>query len=255
MHVEGFCDIVLFTTLKEREETSGKKTYITDYTFYFFNIDYEALKTTTPSFQVAFVEGVGTGEEEYNDNEDIIGDLALEQITSDDSYGDVIAMEDVYTYNKKASKGDFVMIDLGAKIDGTSFEKINNGLNSPCVYSVKLDQTNYKSNENEESSSKYFEDFENATFLIYQLKSENGTSVAVPIVEGTIENILSGKDSDKFQLKGYDHALHKVPTFVRYTWTTITIYTGIAFVVSAVLGVLFYLIWVDEKQPQKKTKK
>ena len=67
--------------------------------------------------------------------------------------------------------------------------------------------------------------------------------------------IQQGQEANELNLlKGYNNTLYKVPAFIRYTWTNIVVFTGIAFVLSTVIAVLFYFIWVDDKTTSKKKK-
>lgn len=268
MHVEGYFDIILYTTLSESENSKGEIDTTLNYTFYFYNINYENLQSQNLSFQIAFVEGIDsrTDISEYDHGESLVGDLALEKMMADNSYsGDTISIEYNYTYSDKGTSGAiYYLYDLGAKVDGTNYS-VNNGANSLCVYKTSLfnsapytyeDREDDNDDAEESVGSKDLTDMENATFLIYQLTTDkNGDNVAKPIVEGTLNNILTEEEARELNLfKGYNNTLYKVPSFFRYTWTNIIGFTGIAFALSTVIAVLFYFIWVDEKKPTKKNK-
>lgn len=268
MRVYDYFDIILYTTLSETKNSEGEVETTLNYTFYFFNVNYEKLQTQNLSFQIAFVEGIDNRNslDEYKDGEALVGDLALEKMMADESYGgDTIAIEYNYNYSDKGIDGSlYYLYDMGARFEGTDFV-IENGANSLCVYKASLfnsstytyeDRDDDNDDKEESVASKDFADMENSTFLIYQLTTDkNGENVAKPIVEGTINNILTVDEANELNLlKGYSNTLYKVPTFIRYTWTNIVVFTGIAFVLSTVIAVLFYFIWVDDKTTSKKKK-
>lgn len=253
MHVEGYFDIVLYTTLYNSTNSKGEEETTINYTFYFYNINYEKLQSKELNIYIAFVDGVGAGD----DTETPTGDLALKYIMGDDSYGaDASTIEYNYTYSDKGINGAYYYLyDLGAKISGTDYNVKDDNLS---VYKSNLSIaenggfTYTVDDEEKIVDSMDFSDMKSTTFQIYQYDSETDKAPKA-IVEGTIENILTADEAKNLSLNnGYSNVLYKIPSYFKYTWTSIVLFTSIAFVLSSVIATLFYLIWVDEKATNKK---
>ena len=168
---------------------------------------------------------------------------------NDDSYaGDPAVFRYEYGYysEKKAVDVALPIYDRGAVVDGENL-KVGDESNPVTVYKCNISVA-------PNTNSQYFDELESATFCIYLLN--DGEASHTSLVEGTVSNILQldDFDEDTFE-KGYNNKLHTAPSFIKYTWSTITIFTGIALILSTVLATLFYMIWIDDKQPVKKTRK
>lgn len=255
MHVDGYFDVELKVLISETKDEKGKTVTSLEYVFFFYNIDYtkmgfESASDPQEKIKIAFVDGVNSKtEDEFDEDEDYTGDYALELMMDDDSYaGDPAIMKYTYGYYKEKKAVDYnnYIFDRGATVDGENL-KIGDASNPVTVYKCNISVA-------PNTNSQYFDELESATFCIYLLK--DGEKSHTSLVEGTITNIMELDDfnEDTFN-KGYNNVLHKVPSFVKYTWPTIAIATSIALVLSTVLATLFYMIWIDEKEPTKKAKK
>lgn len=255
MHVDGYFDLELKVLISETKDEKGEIVTSLEYVFFFYNMDYtkmgfESAADPQERIKIAFVDGVNSKtENEFDEDETHTGDLALSEMMNDDSYaGDPAVFRYEYGYysEKKAVDVALPIYDRGAVVDGENL-KVGDESNPVTVYKCNISVA-------PNTNSQYFDELESATFCIYLLN--DGEASHTSLVEGTVSNILQldDFDEDTFE-KGYNNKLHTAPSFVKYTWTTITIFTGIALILSTVLATLFYMIWIDDKQPVKKTRK
>lgn len=255
MHIEGYFDLELKVLITETEDEKGQKVKSLEYVFYFYNMDYtkmgfESSYDPQEKIRIAFVDGVNNKtEDEFEEDEAHTGNLALEEMMNDDTYaGDPAVMKYEYGYYKGNKFVDVhvPVYDRGAVVDGENL-KVADITDPVTVYKCNISVA-------QNTNGQYFDDLDSATFCIYLLN--DGQSSHTTLVEGTVANILSLDDLNENTFeKGYNNALHTVPSFLKYTWTTVILFTGIALILSTVLATLFYMIWIDEKQPTKNKSK
>ena len=264
MHVVGCFDIELKATITTNE-VDGKVVKTISYFFVLYNIDYNNLGFTSTNdlldhINIAYVEGVGEGKAETEDDE-IFGDAALDKMMDDGLYsGDQAfnGFKHSYSYvtgkdssgNDTYSSFDSYIYDKSSIRDEEKMEL--ESLTDPvCVL-----ESTFLTNGDGDS----FDEMESITFAIYKTSeslsdSPSGNSHET-LIEGTIENIIQNNDINEEVeaqfYKGYNNNLTSAPQFLKHAWPNIVIFTSIALVVSSVLAVLFYLIWIDDKQQPKK---
>lgn len=256
MHVKGYFDIYLSATISENKNDDGEVVKEIAYTFFFFNVDYTKLGFTSSGdaqkrLFVTFAEGIDARDaDDYNDDETKYGDAALEAL----SYTGVDSPASGYLYSYANSKGNFSfkypVFDKGATYN-TEEMQMDNTTDPICVLA-----TSNILNE----QGLYLDEQESVTFAIYLLDKDG--KLEKTVIEGTIDNIITSKElNDEIEKnfnKGFDQNIQSVPSFIKYTWKTIGIFSSVAFAISLVLAVLFYSFWLDEKviaKHQKNNKK
>lgn len=261
LHYKDF-SVYLIAEITETK-VNDKTIKTIEYTFNFFNVDYNKIGLDTLKdisncpLRVVYVNGTSLVEDRENDvtdGEGLDGEGALEYTLENESSSGYEAIGQLfYSYSYKVSGEDrFIeadIMDRNAKdANGTAITPI-----LKCTLGSYGNATYGKGDGLLEFDSE-IED--TATFAIIKVdNSEEGYTV---LLEGTMENILHSDDlneeTERNFHKGYSNTLHAHPDYLKYTWKTITLFTGIAFVISSVLAVLFYMIWIDDKQKPKAKK-
>ena len=262
MDLNGYFNVYLTAEVNESENTNGSLEVI--YRFNFFNVDYtkiglEALEDIKKcSLAVVYVDGteLADSQEETDHKEDLKGEAALnytlENVTAA-GYEAIGLLQHQFPYT----------------LNGTEYSKNSGVFDRNAIVGDKeatavILQSSFIQYGNsvyggEDSRIDFDKEIgDSATFAIVLTESD-GTSYKVKkvLLEGTMENIIHSADVSNAETKeealshfhkGYGDKFYAHPEFLKYSWKNIVLFTGIAFVISSVLAVLFYMIWVDDKQ-------
>lgn len=240
INVPNYFDIDIYITVVDNE---GEKTY--SYYFYFYNVNYQN-STLVPNEDIAIilVNGIGEGTD-VEEDEDKYGNALLDEAI--ENLGD----EDTTNNPSYNSLAAFGYTGIAESVDTSRIYPIyDNGFTGdPDVEegsehyvwrcAPRLDYSHAEI-YNEDT----LEDGE-ATFAIIKLDDTNEE-----LCRGTITGV------DKISETSFDAGYSSIPTNSYYSSVVlprVLLHGGIAFVISAVIAFLFYLLWLDPKEQVKTT--
>lgn len=243
IHVPGYFDIDIYAIDATASNSDDDPTY--EYYFYFYNVQYTDKKgnltISNNELPLAILSAVGTGS---------LSDKEAEETDSTNLYGDSLID---YAINKINDSGTLNITYNGAAqfgigTNGSSsiiYPIYDNGAtNTPdgdtmvwrCSPRQDINRKDvFESDDNEDGTM---------TFSIVLLPNDDE---CVELVRGTITDLDKldeidynlGANGDIFS----NNALKS--TYFKYIWLRVAVHGLIAFVISGVIGTLFYLVWID----------
>lgn len=245
--VPGYFDIDVYLTVIDSE---GEKTY--SYYFYFYNVNYQN-STLDPinEIGVIIVNGIGEGTPTNEDEEEFgnalldtaISNLEDEDTTNNPSYNALAA----YGYTANSAR-IYPIFDTGFSSDNKVSETTDHYV-WRCA--PRLDYTH-----TEITNKEKYSDGE-ATFAVVDF----GGNEVKTLFKGTMTEIHKMNEVE------FNEGYSQDPTNSFYSsvvFPKVLLHGGIAFVISAVIAFLFYLLWLDPnettakkavKQPNSKKKR
>lgn len=262
MHIPGYFDIKAYAVTTWNAESEK---YIYSYYFYLYNVNYE-VEDIIRHLYFVFVKGIGdpTDEHELYGTKKL--ELVLEEVENGENGGPNGTNLDQFAYTGK---------NVSSR---TMYIRDNNATNTvtdttPFVYrlvTLAESQSETSDLDNEEKSHSFGE-LENCTFSIFHsgdtdiydaITAGDKLTGMKEIVRGTFENPYTS--AEKFNeainaegsmiYRGYGENLYKAG-YGKFIWPTILLHGSIAFVISGILAVLFYLIWQGDEPTSDKDKK
>jgi hypothetical protein len=236
--VPGYFDIDIYLTVSD---SNGEKTY--SYYFYFYNVNYQD-STLDPlnEIGVIIVNGIGEGVAETEDDEEF-GSALLETAISnlgDDNDNNNPSYNALAAYGYTANSARiYPIFDTGYSSD--------NKVDTTADHYVWRCSPRLDYSHTEITDKAKFADGE-ATFAIVDF----GGKTVKSLFKGTMTGINKMSEVD------YDEGYNEDPTKSYYgsvVFPKVLLHGGIAFVISAVIAFLFYLLWLDPKEETKKTVK
>lgn len=257
INVPNYFDIDIYM-LDTSSDANGDASYA--YYFYFYNINYKTLKIDYTSlqanqgepvdtpFSVITVKGKGSpSEDELNDP-----NVKL--------YGDALIDDTIKKLNSGTSNN--IKTNEGAALSATAYSE-NNNQHNYLVYDngssiTKFDTPVWRVSPRLDIDSKTpfvkgtYEDGE-ATFAI----CINVDGSYTEIIRGTFDN-LNDLDKVDYKLGANGDVLNNKALKKEYRsfiWPRVLVHGIIAFVISLIIAILFYMIWQDNKEViEKETK-
>lgn len=240
IHVPGYFDIDVYITNSISE---GEATY--SYYFFFYNVNYQnSTYDPVDKVQVLLVNGSGAGiPEEEGEEENIYGDALLDQELEklfDEDEDNNPKYNGLYPHSYSSDNVHYPVFDNGYKND-----EDNENVTEHYVYRCAPRQNNAK----EEIFNDKVPEDGTLTFAIISLNSAKNKHTE--LVRGTISNI--DKLSEEEYEEGYAGDVYAAD-FSSIVGSTVAIHGAIAFGISAVIAILFYLLLMDPKEQEKKVK-
>lgn len=234
--VPGYFDIDVYITESVSE---GESTY--NYYFYFYNVNYKN-STFEPSerIQIVVVEGSGEGTSENEDDElygNALLDQELEELYDDDENNNP-KYNGLYPYSWNTESHYYPVFD-----NGHSNDEKNTEVTEHYVYRSAPRESHLKQ---EIFNDKIPEDG-TATFAIIA-KNNDGDDYK-ELVRGTFSEI--NKLNEVEFKEGCAGDAYKADYF-DVVGSKVFLHGAIAFGISAVIAILFYMLWLDPKQSSKK---
>ena len=236
--VPGYFDIDIYLTVIDSE---GEKTY--SYYFYFYNINYQD-STLDPLNEIGVIvvngigEGTATNEDEKEFGNTLL-DKAISNLDDEDennnpSYNALAA----YAYTANSAR-IYPIFDTGFSSDN-QVETTSDHYVWRCAPRLDYEHT-------EVTDKTKFADGE-ATFAVVDF----GGKFVKTLFKGTMTGL------NKMSEVEYEEGCNGEPTKSYYgsvVFPKVLLHGGIAFVISAVIAFLFYLLWLDPKEEATKTTK
>lgn len=235
INVPGYFDIDIYITESESE---GESTY--SYYFYFYNVNYQD-STLDPinEIGVIIVNGIGEGTPENEDEKEFgnaLLDTAISNLDDDDTNNNP-------SYNALAAYGYTANSARIYPIHDTGYSN-DNKVSATTDHYVWRCAPRLDYSHTEITNKDTFADGE-ATFAVIDF----GGSEVKTLFRGTMTEI------DKMEEVEFDEGYNQDPTKSYYgsvVFPKVLLHGGIAFVISAVIAFLFYLLWLDPKEEEKK---
>lgn len=231
--IPGYFDVDIYITVVDNE---GEKTY--SYYFYLYNVNYQN-STLDPinEIGVIVVKGIGEGAAETEDDEEF-GDTLLDKAIT--NLGDKNSSSQP-SYNALAAYGYTAN-------SARTYPIFDTGYSGDNKVSVSTEHYVWRCAPRLDYAHKEIADQSNnpdgeATFAIVDF----GGSEVKTLFKGTMTGL------NKLDEVNYEEGCNQDPTNSFYgsvVFPKILLHGGIAFVISAVIAFLFYLLWLDPKDEQ-----
>lgn len=239
IHVPGYFDIDVYIT---NTINQGESTY--SYYFYFYNVDYQhSAFDPADRIKIVVVEGSGKGVPgEDESEEDIYGDALLDRELEelfDEDENNNPKYSGLYPFAWTREQNTYPVFDNGFKNDEN-----NPDITEHYVYRASPRQSHVKDeifNESVPADG-------TATFAIVATNAKYETEYE-ELVRGTISDIDKLEELELEE--GYAEDVYKT-NYAEVVRPKVILHGSIAFVISAVIAILFYLLWMDPKNKDNK---
>lgn len=236
--VPGYFDIDIYM-IDTTSDATGDASY--SYYFYFYNVNYEKISNTTHPLVVLTAKGIGnpTEEERLDPDATLFGDALI-----DDA---IKRLNDHDTNNNPQYNGaEQYYITARSESEDYFYDIYDNGAkNNKKDVSVWRCPPRLDIDDKLPFVKNTYEDGE-ATFSIVGFDGNSYTE----IIRGTFTD-LNNLDKVEYE-KGANEDLFNNDVlkgeYRSYIWTRVLVHGLIAFAVSLVIGILFYMIWQDNTE-------
>lgn len=249
IHIPGYFDIDVYLQYSDDGQGTGK----CEYYFYFYNVQYTKIANISSPLTVILARGTGVmSEDELED---------IEDTDFDSLYGDTLIDKAIDRINDETNTNNGSQ-NTAVQFSVNSYPVYdNNATNAPTGYNRVWRAPIRNDINNDDIYDEEINEFGTLTFAILSY-AKDGT--CKELLRGTISDLENRKDSD-FKLGANSDILSNdalKSEYYSYIWLRVALHGLIAFVITGVIAVLFYLIWIDtdntkeeEKQNQPKKKK
>ncbi len=237
--------IAPYVFAEQYEEDGLEKSFISHF-FFMYNLNYNNIAPTS----VYFICVQGNTDEDYNHLLD-----AIEQFNTiwedESTTGSAIVTS--------SRGGDYPIYDIHAVLEDDADEDEET---TPYAYSFQLTGNYQVEDEDGEEEFKEFNTLANCSFALIEIKENNTTNVLLSGVINNIKRNASALANVSNVEKGFGStAVDELKVLQNAGYTSFVLPTlawqcAIAFVVSGVIALLFYMTWIfDEQEANKHFKK
>lgn len=236
LNVPNYFDVDIYL-VDTTSDPNGDASY--SYYFYFYNVNYSKISDTDLPLVVLTAKGIGNPSEDDLSDDELYGDAlienAIKKLNDDDSDNNPAyngAVQHSITTNGESSSYTFPIYDNGAQGNESDV----------CVWrcAPRTDLNNKLP-----FNKGVYEDGE-ATFSIV---SYNG-STYTEIIRGTFTG-LNDLDKVDYTEGANGDVLNNdalINEYRHFIWKRVLLHGVIAFVISLIIAILFYMIWQDDKE-------
>ncbi len=255
IHVPGYFDIDIYAVDTTALNSDDGNTY--EYYFYFYNVQYTDKKgnltISNNEIPLAILSAVGTG---------TVSDAEVEEATLSDLHGDSLVDKAIKQINSQGT--------LNITYNGAAQFGIGAANSTSIIYPIydngaqntpNGDTMVWRCSPRQDINRKdVFEKEDNEdgvmTFSIVLLPNDDE---CIELVRGTITDLDKLSEVD-YTLGANGDILSNDALkgdYIKFIWPRVAVHGLIAFVITGVIGVLFYMVWVDggNAETQKPTKK
>lgn len=247
IHVPGYFDVDIYAVASENNNS-----FDYNYYFYLYNINYQNSTFNPVDYlNIVVVNGTGHAEEVVEGSElglDLL-EISLNKLIDDDTTNNPTTTYGAYAYysyvGESSNSTPFPIYDSKA----TNYMEKEDDSTGPLVFRMRPNSDVNNNNLFVEEDNKITTG--DISFAIVNFNEKK--TAYTTLVTGQIKDVTSIRDLD--YKEGYQSNPILSPSYGYVIGGRIALHGGIAFILSAVVAFLFYLIWMDPADNNKNTNK